>query len=75
MDLEGKTVIFRNTSAERLNISSEELLQRFVQGDASRKSEGSGLGLSIADNLMKLMGGSLKLSVDGDLFKVTLEFS
>lgn len=75
VDLEGKTVIFRNTSAERLNISSEELLQRFVQGDASRKSEGSGLGLSIADNLMKLMGGSLKLSVDGDLFKVTLEFS
>lgn len=68
-------MIFRNTSAERLNISSEELLQRFVQGDASRKSEGSGLGLSIADNLMKLMGGSLKLSVDGDLFKVTLEFS
>lgn len=75
VDLDGKTVIFRNTSAERLNISSEELLQRFVQGDASRKSEGSGLGLSIADNLMKLMGGSLKLSVDGDLFKVTLEFS
>ncbi len=68
-------MIFWNTSAERLNISSEELLQRFVQGDASRKSEGSGLGLSIADNLMKLMGGSLKLSVDGDLFKVTLEFS
>ena len=75
VDLSGKTVIFRNTSAERLNISSEELLQRFVQGDASRKSEGSGLGLSIADNLMKLVGGSLKLSVDGDLFKVTLEFS
>lgn len=75
IDLEGKTVIFRNTSAERLNISSEELLQRFVQGDASRKSEGSGLGLSIAENLMKLMGGTLKLSVDGDLFKVILEFS
>jgi signal transduction histidine kinase len=75
VDLAGKTVIFRNTSAERLNISAEELLQRFVQGDASRKAEGSGLGLSIAENLMKLMGGMLKLSVDGDLFKVTLEFS
>ena len=68
-------MIFRNTSSERLNISSEELLRRFVQGDASRKSEGSGLGLSIAQNLMKLMDGSLELSVDGDLFKVTLSFS
>lgn len=75
IDLDDKKVIFRNTSSERLNISSEELLRRFVQGDASRKSEGSGLGLSIAQNLMKLMDGSLELSVDGDLFKVTLSFS
>ena len=67
-------IIFRNTSKYQLNISSDELLERFVRGDSSRHTEGSGLGLSIAQNLAELMGGSLKLHVDGDLFKVVLEF-
>ena len=68
------TIIFRNTSGYQLNISSDELLERFVRGDSSRHTEGSGLGLSIAQNLAELMGGSLKLHVDGDLFKVILAF-
>lgn len=68
------TIIFRNTSGYQLNISSDELLERFVRGDSSRHTEGSGLGLSIAQNLAELMGGSLKLHVDGDLFKVMLAF-
>lgn len=67
-------IIFRNTSGYQLNISSDELLERFVRGDSSRHTEGSGLGLSIAQNLAELMGGSLKLHVDGDLFKVMLAF-
>lgn len=63
----------RNTSKYPLNISSEELLERFVRGDSSRNTEGSGLGLSIAQSLMELMGGTFSLVVDGDLFKVVLE--
>ena len=65
---------FKNVSATPLNISSDELKERFVRGDSSRNTEGSGLGLSIAESLMKLMNGTLELTVDGDLFKVTLEF-
>lgn len=49
-------------------------MERFVRGDSSRSAEGSGLGLSIAESLMKLMGGSMELLVDGDLFKVKLTF-
>ncbi len=66
------TTIFelKNTSAEPLNITAEELLQRFVRGDRSRgETEGHGLGLSIARDLASLMGGSLRLDIDGDLFK------
>ncbi len=65
---------FRNTSKFPLNISSEELMERFVRGDSSRNTEGSGLGLSIAKSLMELMGGTFSLYVDGDLFKVILRF-
>jgi signal transduction histidine kinase len=65
---------FLNTSKEELNISTEELMQRFVRGDSSRNTEGSGLGLSIAQSLTELMGGEMKLSVEGDLFKVELLF-
>ena len=65
---------FRNTSKYPLNISSEELMERFVRGDSSRNTEGSGLGLSIAKSLMDLMKGRFSLYVDGDLFKVVLEF-
>ena len=65
-------IVFKNISASQLNISSDELMERFVRGDSSRNTEGSGLGLSIAQSLMKIMGGDMKLEVDGDLFKVVL---
>ena len=68
------SVTFRNISREALNISVEELTERFVRGDSSRSTEGSGLGLSIAMSLTKLQNGEMTLSVDGDLFKVTLSF-
>ena len=59
----------KNMSRESLNISAEELMERFVRGDSSRNTEGSGLGLSIAQNLAKLMGGEVCVTIDGDLFK------
>ena len=52
----------------------DELMERFVRGDSSRNTEGSGLGLSIAKDLVQLQGGEFKLYLDGDLFKVTIEF-
>lgn len=67
-------ITFRNTSRYSLNITSEELMERFVRGDSSRNTEGSGLGLSIAQSLMELMRGRFELVVDGDLFKVILTF-
>ena len=67
-------ITFRNISREPLNITSEELMERFVRGDSSRSTEGNGLGLSIARSLTELMGGTLELIVDGDLFKVVLTF-
>ncbi len=67
-------LVFRNTSKYPLNISSEELMERFVRGDSSRNTEGNGLGLSIAQSLMELMHGKFELIVDGDLFKVVLTF-
>ena len=67
-------VIFRNISREALNISAAELTERFVRGDASRHSDGNGLGLAIAMSLMRLQKGDLDIEVDGDLFKVTLRF-
>ena len=67
-------ITFRNTSRYPLNITSEELMERFVRGDESRHTEGSGLGLSIAQSLMELMHGKFELFVDGDLFKVVLTF-
>lgn len=69
------SITFRNTSKYPLNISSDELMERFVRGDASRNTEGSGLGLSIVNSLMDLMGGTFRLYVDGDLFKVVLGFA
>jgi signal transduction histidine kinase len=68
------TLLFRNISKEELNIPATDLLERFVRGDRSRHTEGSGLGLSIAQSLTELMGGELELEIDGDLFKVTLKF-
>ena len=67
-------ILFRNISRSQLNISSDELMERFVRGDSSRNTEGSGLGLSIAQSLTELQGGKLQLEIDGDLFKVTLRF-
>lgn len=67
-------IIFRNTSREALNISEEELMERFVRGDASRTTEGNGLGLSIARSLAELQGGKLTIKIDGDLFKAILTF-
>ncbi len=64
----------KNISKERLNISADELMQRFVRGDKSRTTEGSGLGLSISKSLTELQKGKFELKVDGDLFKVELEF-
>jgi signal transduction histidine kinase len=65
---------FRNTSREQLNISEEELMERFTRGDASRNTEGNGLGLSIARSMAQLQNGDLKISIDGDLFKAILSF-
>ena len=67
-------ILFRNISRSQLNISSDELMERFVRGDSSRNTEGSGLGLSIAQSLTELQGGKLQLEIDGDLFKVMLRF-
>ena len=67
-------ISFKNISGAQLNISAEELMERFVRGDCSRNTEGSGLGLNIAKSLMELQKGQLQLLVDGDLFKVTLVF-
>lgn len=67
-------VVFRNISKYELEISPEELTERFVRGDASRHMEGSGLGLSIAKSLVELQGGTMHIVTDGDLFKVVLSF-
>ena len=71
-----KTVVIqmKNVSKEKLNISVDELMQRFVRGEASRNTEGSGLGLSIANSLTELQGGKFHIYLDGDLFKVTIGF-
>lgn len=67
-------ISFRNVSKDELNISGEELMERFVRGDSSRNTEGSGLGLSIAKSLAELQKGSLDIQIDGDLFKAKLTF-
>ena len=72
---DGQAVItFRNTSREALNLTADELMERFVRGDAARSAGGSGLGLSIARSLTELQRGTMELTVDGDLFKVVLRF-
>lgn len=65
----------KNISEQSLNISAEELTERFVRGDESRNTEGNGLGLSIAKSLMQAMGGSMEVTIDGDLFKTRLVFA
>lgn len=71
---EGKRweISIKNISEQPLNMTPEELMERFVRGDSSRSSEGSGLGLNIAQSLMQLQNGSLNLTIDGDLVKVII---
>jgi len=72
-----KGIIFsiKNISATQLNITEEELTERFIRGDVARTTEGNGLGLSIAKSLVELQGGKMSLAIDGDLFKATIELS
>ena len=75
MVLQGNAVLaIKNISRDQLNVNADELMERFVRGDASRNTEGSGLGLNIAKSLVELQKGQMHLMVDGDLFKVTLIF-
>ena len=62
----------KNISRDALNMPPDELMERFVRGDKSRYTEGSGLGLSIARNLMEMQHGTMNIFIDGDLFKVVL---
>ena len=66
------TVTFKNITNAPIEISADELTERFVRADKSRSSEGSGLGLSISKSLTELMNGSFEVTVDGDLFKVEI---
>ena len=71
-----QTIVYslKNISEQPLNITAEELTERFIRGDMARSTEGSGLGLSIAKSLTQLQGGEFRLYLDGDLFKVIIEF-
>ena len=68
------TIYVKNISKDELNISADELMQRFVRGDKSRNTEGSGLGLSIAKSLTELQDGTFNIYLDGDLFKIAIKF-
>lgn len=68
-------VSIKNISARQMNISAEELTERFIRGDSARSTEGSGLGLSIAQSLTQVQGGEFTIHLDGDLFKVVLSFA
>ena len=72
---EAVTISFKNVSRDELNISPDELMERFVRGDASRHTEGSGLGLSIARSLVQLQGGRFDLAIDADLIYVNQKLS
>ena len=67
-------ITFKNISKTQLNISPDQLMERFVRGDSSRNTEGSGLGLNIAQSLTEILNGNMSLQIDGDLFKVILAF-
>lgn len=71
---EAVTISFKNVSRDELNISPDELMERFVRGDASRHTEGSGLGLSVARSLVQLQGGRFDLAIDADLFRADITF-
>lgn len=67
-------ISFKNISATELDMSANDLMERFVRGDSSRNTEGSGLGLSIAESLVTLQNGKFHIQLDGDLFKIILSF-
>ena len=67
-------ISMRNVSAQELNVSPEELTERFVRGDSSRNTEGSGLGLAIARSFVEVQGGSMKIEVEDDLFRVVIRW-
>ena len=69
------TVSVKNISRQQMNIRSEELTERFIRGDSSRTTEGSGLGLYIARSLVQVQGGNFEIFLDGDLFKTVFSFS
>ena len=68
-------IIMKNMSAEEIKFNADEIVERFVRGDKSRNTKGSGLGLAIAKSFVELQGGSFKIEVDGDLFKVIMCFN
>lgn len=74
MGRDGVTFTMKNISENPLNIDADELTERFIRGDVSRSTEGSGLGLSIARSLTELMNGSFEIYLDGDLFRVSVSF-
>lgn len=74
VNAEQAMIVMKNISATELNIPAAELMERFVCGDRSRHTEGSGLGLSIAQSLTELQGGKFKIEIDGDLFKTIIQF-
>ena len=77
LEIKEEKVVFslKNISEQPLNISADELTERFIRGDISRSTEGSGLGLSIAKSLTEMQGGKFELYLDGDLFKVVITFT
>ncbi|MBM6860378.1 sensor histidine kinase, partial [Clostridium saudiense] len=68
-------IVMRNMAAEEINFNVDTIAERFVRGDESRNTEGSGLGLAIAKSFVELQGGRFSISVDGDLFKVSIKFN
>ena len=69
------SIVIKNITAKEIQVGADELTERFVRGDISRNTEGSGLGLAIVKSFTELQGGSFKLDLDGDLFKVTVSFT
>ena len=69
------SIVLKNMSANEMDFTAEEIVERFARGDRSRNTEGSGLGLAISKSFVELQGGSFKIEIDGDLFKVKIDFS